>query len=352
MKYLIRINNIFLTLVLLALSFICSLAVHQGTNAPALIPSIFVLAVFLISLLTGGYFYGIIASLISVLAVNFAFTFPFFEFNFTIHENAVSALIMMIITVVTCALTTKIRKQESIRADIEKEKMRANLLRAVSHDLRTPLTAIFGASSTIIDNYEALDDENKLQMLNGIKDDSQWLIRMVENLLSVTKIDNNNLRLIKTSTVPEELIDSVLAKFKKRYPDQKVELELPEEFITISADALLIEQVLINLLENAVQHAKGMTLLRLRVFMSDSKAVFEVIDNGCGIDKEHLKSIFSGSIGLGSGPSDSHNQSMGIGLSVCSTIIKAHGGNIQAKLLKTGGMKFTFSLEIEEDKDE
>ena len=148
-----------------------------------LIPSVFVLAVFLISLLTDGYLYGIAAALFSMLAVNFAFTFPFFEFNFTLQENAGSALIMIVITVVTSALTTKLKRQEMLRAETEKEKMRANLLQAISHDLRTPLTAIYGSSSTIMENYDVLGDESKMQLLDGIKEDSQWLIRMVENLL-------------------------------------------------------------------------------------------------------------------------------------------------------------------------
>ena len=104
--------------------------------------------------------------------------------------------------------------------------MRANLLRAVSHDLRTPLTTIYGASSSIIDNYEKFNDTQKMQMLTGIKEDSEWLISIVENLLSITRIDNGNVKLLKTPTVLEELIDAVILKFKKRY-HKKGEIDLP-----------------------------------------------------------------------------------------------------------------------------
>ncbi len=345
----IHIKSSLCAIAILCFSFIASLLIHNYFNASALIPSIFVLAVFLISLITDGYFYGIISALVSVLAVNFAFTFPFFEFNFTIHENAVSAIIMLVITTITCALTNKIKKQESMRAESEMEKMRANLLRAVSHDLRTPLTAIYGASSTITENYDAVTDDHKKQMLAGIQEDSLWLIRMVENLLSVTRFDRSSVALIKSPVVLEELIDSVLSKFAKRYGDTKVELDIPDDFVMVSADAILIEQVLINLLENAVQHAKGMMRLLLRVYIEQDNAIFEVTDDGCGIEKEALKNIFSGYSSPKEVPADSHKHCMGIGLSVCDAIIRAHGGTISACRIKPHGMTFRFNLETEED---
>lgn len=346
------LRNITVMILILAASFFASLLIHNVLNTQALVPSVFILAVFLVSLLTDGYFYGIAAALTSMLVVNFAFTFPFFEFNFTIHENAVSALIMMVVAVVTSTLTTKLKRQEMLRAESEKEKMRANLLRAISHDLRTPLTTIYGTSSTLIENYEALEDVNKLQLLYGIKEDSQWLIRMVENLLSVTKFGNDNVKLIKSSVVLEELIDSALAKFQKRYPTQDVQLSIPEAFITVEADAILIEQVLVNLLENAVQHAVGMTCLQLCVREHADTVSFEVIDDGCGIEKEKLKQILVGRYTASNTSADSSKQFMGIGLSVCATIIKAHDGQLWAENGKNGGVCFGFSLQKDVMEDE
>jgi len=351
-KYWMHLKNILYMVLIPAAAFLLSQTLHTMYHAEELIPSLFVLAVFVVSLVTDGYYYGIAAALISVLAVNFAFTFPYFEFNFSIHENAVSAVIMLGVTIATSALTTKIKRQEAMRAETEREKMRANLLRAISHDLRTPLTAIYGASSTMIDNYDMLRKEDQIEMLCGIREDSQWLIRMVENLLSVTRIDASNVKLIRSSVVLEELVDSVLAKFKKRYPSQNVELILPDVFITISADAILIEQVLINLLENAVQHAQGMTKLQLSIRADESFVVFEVIDNGCGIGKEQLKTILSGRTPQESVTADGHKQGMGIGLSVCATIVKAHSGEIYAHNAEGGGMIFGFTLVREVGDDE
>lgn len=352
MKLKLFLRDAVITISILIAFFFISLAIHIVFDTQTLIPPLFVLAVFLVSVFTNGYYYGIAAALISVMAVNFAFTFPYFAFNFKIHENIISAIILLLVTVTTSALTTKIKRQEQVKLQAEKEKMRADLLRAISHDLRTPLTTIYGSASTMIENYTAISDEQKFDILGGIQKDSVWLIRMVENLLSITKMDNTSVELNKNSVVLEELIDSVLAKFKKSYPNQAVELNMPDDFIVLSADALLIEQVLVNLLENAVQHAVGMTELKLNIFVTESEAVFEIIDNGCGIEKDKLKNIFSGYYTSDVSLSSNQKRCMGIGLSVCAAIIKAHGGDISAENIKKGGMLFRFTLELEEATDE
>lgn len=167
-----------------------ALLIEQYFVADALVPAIMALAVFVISYVTDGFLYGIIASMLSVLALNFAFAFPYFAFNFNIPENIISAVVMLAITIMTSTLTAQLKMQEKVRIESEKEKMRGNLLRAVSHDLRTPLTSISGSSAAIVDNYEQLSKEQVLQLCRGIREDSQWLIGMVENILSITRIDN------------------------------------------------------------------------------------------------------------------------------------------------------------------
>ena len=231
--------------------------------------------------------------------------------------------------------------------ETEREKMRANLLRAVSHDLRTPLTSIYGACSTVTENYDSLGKEQALKLLREACEDAQWLNRMVENLLSVTRFDGEQVAVKKTPTVLEELLDAVLVKFKKRCPDVPVQLELPEDFVMIPMDSMLIQQVLTNLLENAVLHAEGMTRLTLRVFTLGQRAVFEVIDNGCGIPKERLKTLFTGTT-LTQDTSSGGKHGMGIGLSVCAAIIKAHGGEIKAESTPGEGTTIRFWLETEE----
>jgi len=347
MKKLLRPVSTALFMVLtLLLTFFVNLFLLKFFDAQRLVPMLFVLSVFFISLRTPGYLCGIIASFMSVLAVNYAFTFPYYAFDLITPENLASAVIMLAVAFMTSALTTKLATQEKVKAEAEKERMRANLLRAVSHDLRTPLTSISGACSAILENYDFMEKEKHMKLLGEVLEDAEWLTRMVENLLSVTRIDGKRVALQKTDTVLEELIDTVLVKFKKRYPDRNVALEIPDNFIIIPMDAVLIEQVLLNLLENAVLHAKGMTKLSLRVTLDGRRAVFDVMDDGCGLAPESLANLFTGYLDREIADS---SKSMGIGLSVCASIIRAHEGEIYAENLKTGGAKFTFVLQTEEE---
>ena len=341
------IKNILFTIGILAIFFVASLVIENYFKADTLIPAAFALAVFLISLYTDGFAYGVIASFFSVLALNFAFTFPFFKFIFSIPENMISAVIMLVITILSSALAAKVKQQEKMKAESMKEKMRANLLRAVSHDLRTPLTSIYGSASAIAEKADCLSKEQILQLAKGIEEDSQWLMAMVENLLSVTRIENEGMDLIKKPVVLEELIDSVLIRFKKRYPEQKIVVDIPEDFVSIPMDAILIEQVIVNILENAVQHATGMTQLILKVWADEKNAVFEISDNGCGIEKERMTDIFTGYFEKKNVPADNQKSSMGIGLSVCASIIKAHQGTIMVENRKEGGCCFRFTLSME-----
>ena len=349
MKQMLRKKDVWVLLAALIGAFACvTLIQFISGRIDGVASMVFLLAVFFVSMYTDGYWWGVAGSVISVLAVNFAFRTPYFAFNFTIPENIFSGVVMLVVSFMTSTLTTRVKKQEQLRMESETEKMRANLLRAVSHDLRTPLTSIYGACSTVIDNYDSLGREQKIKLLSEACADAQWLNRMVENLLSVTRIDADGVAIQKTPTVLEELVDTVLVRFQKLHPGVPVEAKLPDDFIVIPMDSMLIQQVLTNLLENAVLHAKGMTCLTLRVFTLGSRAVFEVKDDGCGIPKERLRTLFSGTGGPDpSAPADSGKHGMGIGLSVCAAIIKAHGGEIDAESRPGEGTTIRFWLETE-----
>lgn len=313
-------------------------------------PMIFVLGVFLVSRKTQGYFYGITASLLSVLAVNYAFTYPYYAFDLITPECLSSAVVMLIVSTMTGTLTTQIKRQEKLKAEAERERMRGNLLRAVSHDLRTPLTSIYGACSTLRENYDALNPEQHMKLLSDVCGDAQWLIRMVENLLSITRIDGGSVKLNMHDTVLEELIDAVVVKFHKHYPEQTVHVRIPEEFVSIPMDAMLTQQVLINLLENAVFHAEGMENLWLTVTREPGAARFSVTDDGKGIVPERIDTLFSGNQ-YSETKADSGRSNMGIGLSVCAAIVRAHGGTIIARNRPEGGAEFSFTLKMEEETD-
>ena len=342
-RYVLR--DALITVGILLAAFAANLLLLQYFNIRTVTPMIFVLGVFLISLVTEGYLWGVTASLLSVLAVNYAFTYPYYEFDLISPECLSAAAVMLIVSVATGAMTTKLKQQEKMKADADRERMRADLLRAVSHDLRTPLTSIYGSCSAIIEHFDSLPREKQLLLLKDIQTDSQWLNRMVENLLSVTRVDADQVRLSKRSVVLEELIDTLLVKF--HYPDRTVQVSIPEDFVSIPMDPVLIEQVLMNLLENAVFHARGIRNLWLRVEIHQEKAVFFVEDDGCGISEERMTHLFTGLLNSET-PADSARSNMGIGLSVCRTIITAHGSELKAGNRPEGGAVFQFALEMEE----
>lgn len=341
-------KDIFISLGALAVAFALSI-LFQKLDVEEHITTIFVFAVFMISLFTEGYVFGVISAVIGTFAVNFAFTYPYFAFDFITSINAISAVIMVTVAVITSMQVTKIKQHEITKAESERERMRANLLRAVSHDLRTPLTTIYSASSTLRDSKDVLTQEQQDSMLQSIQEDSEWLVRMVENLLSVTRIDNETMKITKVPTILDELIDYAMTKFGARYPKQHVILDLPDEIVVIALEPILIEQVILNLLENAVYHAKGMTMLSLRVFTLSNRVIFEIADNGCGIEESRKKHLFTGCYEVQQDTACGKKRFPGIGLSVCATIIKAHGGSITAENRKGGGALFRFTLEKEEE---
>ncbi|MBQ7868336.1 MAG: PAS domain-containing sensor histidine kinase [Clostridia bacterium] len=347
-----KIRDALITLSTLLLVFGLVLVLQRFFAVDRLIPMLFVLGVFIVSLHTSGYFWGIAASLLGVLAVNYAFMFPYYAIDLLTPVNMATAVVMLAVSIMTSTLTTQISIQQQEKAAAERERMRANLLRAISHDLRTPLTSISGACSVILDNHDTLSVEKQLTLLSDMRRDADWLIRMVENLLSVTRIDEKKMLVSKTPTVLEELIDTVLVKFYKHYPDQQVEVNIPDEFVSIPMDAMLIEQVLINLLENAVVHAKGMNRLCLTVTMDDGKACFAVSDDGCGIPAHKLNDLFTGYLDRDQTVSDGQRTGMGIGLFVCAAIVRTHSSEIQACNLPGGGASFRFALDMEEEDEQ
>lgn len=346
-----RVKNVWKDMLILIAALVIAFLISiefQKLDVEEHITTIFVFAVFMVSLLTQGYVYGVVAAVVGTIAVNFAFTYPYFVIDFINSINAISAVIMITVSIITSLLVTKIKQHEMMKAESERERMRANLLRAVSHDLRTPLTTIYSASAMLLDNKETLSQKQQESMLQSIQEDSEWLVRMVENLLSVTRIDNETMKITKVPTILDELIDSAVTKFSMRHPGQEIELHLPEDIVVIPMDSILIEQVILNLLENAIYHAEGMTKLILRVFTLGNQAFFEIADDGCGIEDSRLKHIFNGCYEVQQDTNSEKKRFAGIGLSVCATIIKAHGGEITAENRKGGGALFRFGLEKEE----
>lgn len=236
---------------------------------------------------------------------------------------------------------------ERQRAEVaqQKERMRANLLRAISHDLRTPLTCILGASAVLLESGERLDVQTRTRLLRDISDESNWLLHMVENVLSVTKVSGGAPSLHKKPEPLEEVLAQAASHIAARYPAAALTVRAPDEFIMAPMDATLIEQVLINLIENAIKHSGADAPVEARVYAEGTNAVFEVRDHGHGLPAEALGERFGPFCARDTARSD-RSRGLGVGLSICQAIVTAHGGTILAKNAPDGGARIRFTLPL------
>lgn len=305
---------------------------------------VFVLAVVLISRLTTGYLFGLIAAVAGVVCVNFIFTYPYWEVDFTLAGYPLTFFTFLTVSIITSALTTQVRQQERLRGETEKEKMRANLLRSVSHDIRTPLTSIVGSTSAVLEN-PGLSEQERRELLEDVRDEAQWLIRVVENLLSITRMGEDQARITKDPEAVEEVLGEAVRKFRRRFPNVEVTVSVPQELLLVPMDPILIEQVLANLLENAVFHGKT-SHIHITVSREKHDALFSVWNDGNSIPEKDLPTLFDGTMKHSESTNCDGKRSMGLGLSVCLAIVRAHGGTMDAQNLEVG-TEFTFRLPME-----
>lgn len=330
---------------------------HVNPTGSANVALIYILTIIMISYHTDKYRYGIISGIISVFFINYQFTYPFGRFSFTMSGYPFTFVVMYFISILTSATTfrmkdqaRKINEAEKFLAEAEKEKLRANLLRAVSHDLRTPLTSMIGASSSYLENEAVLPPEEKRELVSEIYEDANWLLHMVENLLSVTRITDGGANVLKkTPEAAEEVLFDAVSTSRKRYPDLQIKTIIPDEFLTAPMDPLLIKQVLLNLIENAYFHAHSKKPLECILSSTEQNIEFCIRDYGTGIAPDRLNSIFDA---VPSAPSSATTsvdtrKGMGIGLSICKAIINAHNGKITARN-HAEGAEFCFTIPKEE----
>lgn len=338
------------SLYLISVVFCLVLRNFDPNNDTSYVSMIFLLDVFLTAMLTDGFFFSLTIAVFAVLSVDYIFTPPFWEVSFTLAGFPLTFLVMMTICVATGIVTSRAKKVSEMEREAEREKIHSNLLRAVSHDIRTPLTGIVGATNVLLEQDDTLTPQQRRELLKNANEEAQWLIHIVENLLSITRIGaGEDARVTKTPEAAEEVIEGAVGKFRRRYPQIDVEVRLPEEFFLVPMDPLLIQQVITNLLENAAVHGVTTTRVAVSLEKRGKWARFTVCDNGRGIPEGRLHNLFDGTQSAQQGDS---TRSMGIGLSVCKTVVAAHRGKIKGENIKGSGARFTVDLPLEEDEHE
>ena len=231
----------------------------------------------------------------------------------------------------------------------ENEQLRANLLRAISHDLRTPLTAISGNASNLISNASSFDEQTKLSIYNDIYNDSMWLINLVENLLSITRLEEGRMNLNFTAELIDEVVAEAVKHVHMRQGRQKITVVHKDEFLLAKMDTRLIIQVIINILDNAIKYTPKDSMITITTEKQKDKAIISIADNGAGIPDELKERVFD-MFYTGANKMADSRRSIGLGLALCKSIISVHGGEIFVKDNVPSGAIFTFTLPIGEIK--
>ena len=231
----------------------------------------------------------------------------------------------------------------------ENEQLRANLLRAISHDLRTPLTAISGNASNLISNASSFDEQTKLSIYNDIYNDSMWLINLVENLLSITRLEEGRMNLNFTAELIDEVVAEAVKHVHMRQGGQKITVVHKDEFLLAKMDTRLIIQVIINILDNAIKYTSKDSMITITTEKQKDKAIISIADNGAGIPDELKERVFD-MFYTGANKMADSRRSIGLGLALCKSIISVHGGEIFVKDNVPSGAIFTFTLPIGEIK--
>jgi two-component system sensor histidine kinase KdpD len=238
-----------------------------------------------------------------------------------------------------------VKKEQRVQIEMQKERLRADMLRSISHDFRTPLAGIMGLASTARDNYDKISDEVRKNFLQSIYEDADWLNEIVENILQTTRFEAGKVKLNLEEEAAEEILTAAVTHVKRHALNYIIQVKIPEEIILIKVDAILVRQVIVNLLNNAINYSPEGTEITVSLRRNGKQVIFEVQDNGPGILQNDMVNLF-----------DRYHQTsakllnrrgMGLGLSLCKTIIQAHGGDITLRNYEPHGTIVSFYIKSE-----
>lgn len=258
---------------------------------------------------------------------------------------------LMIAMLNECGLILERRRlraeKQAIEMETQQERLRANLLRAISHDLRTPLTSISGNAGVLMEKSITLDEEKKQELYSAIYDDSMWLVNLTENLLSITRIESGTMHIRMDAELLEEVFQESLRHLDRKVQEHHIAVEQEDDLLMAKMDARLIVQVIINIVNNAIKYTPKGSHIILRAVRKGEMAEISIADDGPGISDEAKPHLFDMFYTVGQGTAD-NRRGLGLGLNLCQSIVQAHGGTIKVEDNMPHGTIFTFTLPIAE----
>jgi len=307
-----------------------------------------VVMVYLLGIMAVSAWYGrgpaLLAAALSVATFDFCFVPPYYTFRVADTRFIFTFAAMFIVSLVISGLSGEVKRQAERALRAEKEALRSALLNSISHDLRTPLCAITGSASALLDDEHPLPRAEQRELLTMIHEEADHLNRLVRNLLDMTRLESGGL-LVKKEWVPlEEVIGSALDRLERLLTRHPVRVSLPADLPLVPIDSTLIEQVFYNLLENAAKHTPPGTAINVSARKEGGFVTVEIADSGPGLplgsEERIFEKFFRGS---------RHRQDggVGLGLAICRGLIEAHSGTIRASNRPAGGAAFRFTLPIE-----
>lgn len=314
---------------------------------------IYILGVLFVAIFSEGNAVSVLFSVICVATYNFFFTSPRFSLAVFDLKYIVTFIIMLAISVIVSSMTFNLKKKlmeinlltmEKFKIEKEKERetLKATMLRSVSHDLRTPLTSIGSGAELLLENQNLTEAEQRA-ILKNISEGARWTIRLVENLLLLTKVESKNLAIHLEDEAVEEIIPQAIRNIAEIKGDREIYVEIPKELMLVKMDATLIIQLISNILQNAIKFTKDDGKIRIQVFNTGRESVFRIYNDGEKLTDEQVEKIFDLYY------TNSDRASTGIGLAVCKAIVIAHKGKISARN-SDAGVVFEFSLPMSKEK--
>jgi K+-sensing histidine kinase KdpD len=290
---------------------------------------------------------AVFSALLSVACFDYFFVPPYFAFGPTHPAYLFSEAVMLIVSCTISGLAHRLKSQvqttERAKVNFETERMRTAILSSVSHDLRTPLASITGAASTLLDEGESLPSASRTELLNSILNESERMNRLVRNLLDMTRIEAGAMKVKKEWCSIEEIVGAAIPHFRRRLHTRKLKVKVPADLPLIEIDEVLIEQVLINLLDNAIKYSPPDSEITIEAKKHENWLVVSVTSQGQLLSDADLNKIFDRFV---RGPRDTTASGFGLGLAICAAIIKTHGGKLWAEAKESIGNIFYISLPI------